>query len=63
MVLGTTIRAWTRAQHWWPLESSRWEDRAVAAEALASTDDADAHAALAALLGDENLAVIRRATA
>lgn len=43
--------------------SSKWEDRAVAAEALASMDDAEADAALAALLNDEDLAVINRAAA
>lgn len=43
-------------------DSRRWEDRAVAAETLASIDDAEADAALVTLLSDENLAVIRRAT-
>lgn len=43
--------------------SSKWEDRAVAAEELASMDDAEADAALVALLNDEDSAVIQRATA
>lgn len=38
-----------------------WEERAAAAEVLAVVDDAEAGAAVVALLGDENLAVIKRA--
>ncbi|WP_158648111.1 hypothetical protein [Nocardioides houyundeii] len=43
--------------------SSKWEDRAVAAEALGSMDDVEADAALGALLNDEDLGVIERAAA
>ncbi|PKW26606.1 hypothetical protein [Phycicoccus duodecadis] len=43
--------------------SDSWEERAAAAEALVLVDGDEADAAVAALLDDENLAVIRRAVA
>jgi HEAT repeat protein len=41
--------------------SDNWEERAAAAEVLAQVDDAASNAALATLLDDDNLGVIKRA--
>jgi HEAT repeat protein len=42
-------------------KSDSWEDRAAAAEVLAVIEDAEADTAVAALLDDDDLGVIRRA--